>query len=73
MTAREREIVALIALGHETNSIAGKLFISPATVRAHVRNAMTKLRVHTRAELVAVALSRGELLEADLRAELTGP
>ncbi len=65
LTAREREIVALIALGQKTNSIAGKLFISPATVRAHVRNAMRKLGVHTRAELVAVALSRGELLQAE--------
>jgi DNA-binding CsgD family transcriptional regulator len=36
--------------------IAEELSISPETVRTHVRNAMAKLDVHTRAELVAVAL-----------------
>ena len=64
LTVREREVVALIALGQETNRIAEDLYISPETVRTHVRNAMAKLGVHTRAELVAVAFSRGELLQA---------
>lgn len=56
LTAREREIVTRIALGGETNDIAEELHISPETVRTHVRNAMAKLDVHTRAQLVAVVM-----------------
>ena len=56
LTPREREIVTLIAMGQETMDIAEELSISPETVRTHVRNAMGKLGVHTRAELVAVVL-----------------
>lgn len=73
LTAREREVVALIALGQETNLIAENLYISPATVRTHVKHAMAKLGVHTRAELVAVAFSRGELLQAGRGKGFTGP
>jgi PAS domain S-box-containing protein len=56
LTEREREVVTLIALGRETNEIAEELHISPETVRTHVRNAMAKLDVHTRAQLVAVVM-----------------
>jgi PAS domain S-box-containing protein len=62
LTKREREIVTAIAMGHETPQIAKELHISPATVRTHVRNAMSKLRVHTRAHLVAKALSHTDAL-----------
>lgn len=72
LTPREREVVALIALGRETKGIAEELFISAQTVRTHVQHAMAKLGVHTRAELVAVAFSRGELLPADRHGELVG-
>ncbi len=64
LTVREREVVALIARGLDTKQIAKDLYISPGTVRKLVGNAMAKLGVHTRAELVAVAFSRGELLQA---------
>lgn len=57
LTPREREIVTLIAFGHDTTGIADELSISQETVRTHVRNAMRKLDVHTRAQLVAVCLS----------------
>jgi PAS domain S-box-containing protein len=56
LTEREREVVTLIAMGLDTGDIAGELHISPETVRTHVRNAMAKLNVHTRAQLVAVVL-----------------
>jgi PAS domain S-box-containing protein len=56
LTDREREVVTLIAMGLDTGDIAGELHISPETVRTHVRNAMSKLNVHTRAQLVAVVL-----------------
>ena len=73
LTAREREVVALIALGQDTNRIAENLFISPQIVRPHVQHAMAKLGVHTRAELVAVAFSRGELLQPRAGKDPTGP
>jgi PAS domain S-box-containing protein len=60
LTNREREVVTLIALGHDTSHIADGLLVSPETVRTHVRNAMSKLGARTRAQLVAIALSTGE-------------
>jgi PAS domain S-box-containing protein len=66
LTEREREIVTLIALGRETGEIAGELHISPETVRSHVRNAMSKLDVHTRAQLVAVVLCAEHVLMGSL-------
>jgi DNA-binding NarL/FixJ family response regulator len=58
LTDREREVVVLIALGQETGGIAQELSISVDTVRTHVRNAMAKLGAHTRAQLVALAMSQ---------------
>jgi PAS domain S-box-containing protein len=59
LTAREREIVELIALGLTGPEIANELYLSHATVRTHVRNAMNKLGAHSRAHLVAKALGDG--------------
>jgi PAS domain S-box-containing protein len=56
LTNREREVVTLIALGAETAQIAEELHISSETVRTHIRNAMSRLGAHTRAQLVAIAL-----------------
>jgi DNA-binding NarL/FixJ family response regulator len=63
LTSRERAVIALIAAGQETREIADALCVSPATVRSHVRNAMTKLGAHTRAQLVAVTMAHGERVE----------
>ncbi len=62
LTEREREVVTLIAMGLDTGDIAAELHISPETVRTHVRNAMSKLNVHTRAQLVAVVLCGDQTL-----------
>ena len=62
LTDREREVVTLIAMGLDTGEIAAELHISPETVRTHVRNAMAKLNVHTRAQLVAVVLCSEQTL-----------
>ena len=59
LTARELEVVRLVALGSATRSIAADLGISPETVRTHVRNAAAKTGAHTRAELVAQLLADG--------------
>jgi len=55
LTAREREIVALIAAGHSNKAIAGELFISPATAARHVANILAKLGFTSRAQVAAWA------------------
>lgn len=57
LTPREQEIVSEIAMGRRVNEIAARLFISPTTVRTHVRNAMDKVGARSQAQLVAIALS----------------
>jgi PAS domain S-box-containing protein len=62
LTAREREIVRLVALGGTAREIGDELHISHDTVRTHVRNAMEKLHARSRAHLVAKALAQGLVL-----------
>jgi len=57
LTNREREVIALIALGLETPQIAAELHVASETVRTHVRSAMSKLGAATRAQLVAIVLA----------------
>jgi PAS domain S-box-containing protein len=58
-TARELEVLELLAAGATDGQIAGRLELSPATVQTHVRNAKAKLGARTRAQAVALALRRG--------------
>ncbi len=55
LTAREREIVALIAAGRSNKAIAEELFISPATAARHVANILAKLGFTSRAQVAAWA------------------
>ena len=55
LTAREREVVALVAAGLSNGEIAERLVVSPATARTHVSRAMVKLRARDRAKLVVFA------------------
>lgn len=55
LTQREREILALLAIGRRQKEIAGELTISPKTVATHIQSLLKKLGVHSRAELVARA------------------
>ncbi|MEU1047658.1 MULTISPECIES: response regulator transcription factor [unclassified Streptomyces] len=59
LTAREREITALVADGKSDKEIAAELFLSPLTVRTHVQRAKTKLGARDRAQLVAHAYRSG--------------
>ena len=59
ITGREKEILRLLASGISTKAIAGKLFISPGTVRNHINKILSKLGVHSRLEAVILALRRG--------------
>jgi PAS domain S-box-containing protein len=63
LTQREGEIVHRVALGDTGPEIAELLQISHATVRTHVRNAMTKTDARSRAHLVAKALGDGLVLD----------
>ncbi len=58
-SAREREILGLLAEGETDAQIAAQLKLSPATVQTHVRNAKAKLGARTRAQAVALALTSG--------------
>lgn len=55
LTAREREILDLMASGCRNEAIAARLFISPPTVRTHAQNILSKLGVHSQLEPVALA------------------
>jgi DNA-binding NarL/FixJ family response regulator len=61
LTKRERQIFDLLAEGVTGEEIARRLFVSPETVRTHVRNAMKKLHAHTRTEAVVQAWKRKEI------------
>ncbi len=59
LTAREREILKLIADGHTTREIADLLYISFKTVLGHRAKIMEKLGIHNRAELIKYAIRKG--------------
>ena len=61
LTARELEVLRLVALGRTTAEIAGALGISEHTVRNHVRHFRPKLNAATKLEAVLNALRRGIL------------
>ncbi len=59
LTAREREILKLIAEGHTSREIADRLFISLKTVLGHRTKIMQKLDIHNRTELIRYAMRKG--------------
>ena len=56
LTAREREILQLLADGMSNADVATKLFISQETVKSHVRHILAKLEADNRTQAVAIAL-----------------
>src|SRR5690625_4038435 len=61
LTARELEILRLVAGGASNRSIGDELFISEATVKTHLARAFAKLGVNSRTEAVSLARDRGLL------------
>jgi len=59
LTAREREVLALVAEGLSNDEIGERLVISPATAKTHVSRTMLKLRARDRAQLVVIAYRSG--------------
>ena len=61
LTARESEVLALIADGLSAPAIGARLHLSPATIKSHLRTLYEKLGVSDRAAAVAEAMRRGML------------
>ncbi|MGN9810015.1 response regulator [Micromonospora sp. BQ11] len=59
LTAREQEVVELVARGLSNDEIAERMVISPLTAKTHVNRAMTKLHCRDRAQLVVWAYESG--------------
>lgn len=53
LTAREKEIIDLVAAGKSNREIAESLFISENTVKTHLKNTLEKLHMHNRAQAAA--------------------
>lgn len=64
LTAREVEVLKLVAKGQSNREIAEELYIAENTVKNHIRNILEKLGLHSRMEAVVYAL-REKLLEID--------
>jgi DNA-binding NarL/FixJ family response regulator len=65
LSAREREIVSLVAQGYKNKEMAEKMFISEQTVKNHLHNIFDKLGVSDRLELALYAIHKGLHLGAD--------
>jgi ATP/maltotriose-dependent transcriptional regulator MalT len=61
LSARELEVLALVAQGLSNQVVGRRLFIAPVTVKTHVHNILTKLQARSRTEAVHRARSRGLL------------
>ncbi|MFB6988764.1 response regulator [Streptomyces sp. NPDC056178] len=61
LSAREREVLALVAKGTSNRAIAAELFISEATVKTHLTHIFAKLGAKDRAAAVAIGYDRGIL------------
>jgi DNA-binding CsgD family transcriptional regulator len=59
VSAREREIIRHVAFGHRDVEVAGRLGISPHTVRTHVHNILKKVGMTERRQLAGFALRVG--------------
>ena len=65
LSAREREIMSLLAEGLTGEEVADRLFLSSETIKTHVRNAMSKLEARNRVHAIAIALRQGEIVLPD--------
>jgi two-component system, NarL family, response regulator NreC len=65
LSARELEVLRLLALGYTNQEIATRLVVSVRTVESHRAHVMTKLRADSRAQMVRAALDAGLLEEPE--------
>jgi DNA-binding CsgD family transcriptional regulator len=66
LTSREREVLAMVAMGRSSSLIASSLSVATSTVESHVRHCLDKLGARNRAHAIALGLRDGEItLELD--------
>jgi DNA-binding CsgD family transcriptional regulator len=66
LTSREREVLAMVAMGRSSSLIAASLGVATSTVESHVRHCLQKLGARNRAHAIALGLRNGEItLEID--------
>ena len=72
LTAREQEVLLLIAYGHCTKDIGAILGVSPATISTHRKHICNKLRTHSNAKLIqhAILFAGGGAPDGPLRGRI---
>jgi DNA-binding NarL/FixJ family response regulator len=73
LTAREREVLQLLARGLDNEAIARQLHLSAHTARTHVGNILRKLNVHSRADAARLALREGQAATRTHVLRIRGP
>jgi len=68
LTPREQEVLRLVAAGLSNKEIAARMYLSPHTVKAHLRSILDKLHLHSRTEAAAWAVRHGLTLGDDPKA-----
>ncbi|WP_341871505.1 helix-turn-helix transcriptional regulator [Sphingomonas aurantiaca] len=61
LTAREEEVLRLVARGRSARAVASELNIAPCTVERHIENVRLKTRTRNRAHMIAVVMRDGWL------------
>lgn len=57
LSLREQEVTALLCLDYSTNQIANRLYVSPTTIKSHIRSILHKFDLHSREDLRVVLAS----------------